>query len=373
MFRLIHRYTAFSAGTVLLLQSLSGALLIIEKPLDRWIFERFYGTGMANSHDIGYDGVYRTVTSLRPDDRVVFIRSPDAHEGVYEIILNDFSGERVYVNASTGKLLGSRPALSVPRNLLLIFHTGFLGGEWLEMTMGYAALIAVMTLISGIVMWSRGWRRLGAGFRWRLQYGRRLLADSHRDIGFITLPVLLFLILTGAAMVFHEWTETALTTLSGQEGRPQRPVPPGNTNPTLPLQQDLDELVQTARLETGGARPSFLSLPTDSTGVISVRLRQPGEWHSNGRNTVVFNPANGDILLAYDVRKTNATQTLLDNIYPLHVGNFGGIPLQSLYFFSGAAVVYFFITGLWLWWQRRKILHSTEPMRGRVLSSRSDV
>lgn len=354
MFRIIHRYTAFSVGAILLLQSLSGALLIIEKPLDRWFFDAFYGRGTPTDHGIGYDEVYRIAESVRPGDRVVFIRNPDAHDGVYEVILNDFAGERVYLSASTGDLLGGRPALLVPRNLLLIFHTGFLGGEWLEIIMGYAALIAILILISGIVLWSRGWRRFGSGFRWRRHSLRRLFVDTHRDIGFVTLPVLLFLILTGVAMVFHEWTEGALTTVTGQEGRPQRPVFPGNATPALPLAQDLDEVIEAARRETGGASPSFISLPAKPGGTISVRLRQPGEWHSNGRNTVVFNPTDGKILLAYDVRKTNATQTLLDNIYPLHVGNFGGVPLQSLYFFSGTAVVYFFFTGLWIWWQRKK-------------------
>jgi len=97
-----------------------------------------------------------------------------------------------------------------------------------------------------------------------------------------------------------------------------------------------------------------LSFPARPDAPLVVRLRTPEERHPNGLNNVSMDPVRGKVLSVTTAAGVRAGQHLINGRYHMHLGLWGGMLSRILQSLVGASLPFFYFSGLWLWWSRRK-------------------
>src|SRR5690606_18879181 len=131
--------------------------------------------------------------------------------------------------------------------------------------------------ITGLILWTPVRRSFG-GHVWPSSSARRHLLAQHRDVGVLTaLPILLFS-LTGVAMVFSAPVRTALTWIL--PGGPSSDLA-APALPPLPREREVDwtRVLTAAQQRFPEAELRVVAWPGANGGPVSVRLKQPAEWH----------------------------------------------------------------------------------------------
>ena len=112
------------------------------------------------------------------------------------------------------------------------------------------------------------------------------------------------------------------------------------------------------------ARPSLLRDLPDAAEPLLVELQQGRPGTAGIVTGVLLDPRNGEVLQIRDPRRFEPAVRLarVDN-FNVHVGGFGGAPVRILYAivcFTGAALA---LSGVPIWWLKRKKLVATAARR----------
>ena len=67
----------------------------------------------------------------------------------------------------------------------------------------------------------------------------------------------------------------------------------------------------------------------------SIRLRQPSEWHPNGRTVVAFEHETGRPIFIRDATNAGAGREAFNAIYPVHAASIGGRVYDVVMFLAG--------------------------------------
>ena len=111
-----------------------------------------------------------------------------------------------------------------------------------------------------------------------------------------------------------------------------------------------------ARTVFAEAELKRLYLPDGPDGSYRLAFNQPGEpWSDFGASSVWVDAYSGEILAAWDVLNVAAGSQVMSWQFPLHNGDALGLPGRFLVLLSGIAPLLLFITGSYLWWQKRQL------------------
>ncbi|MEL6868940.1 MAG: PepSY-associated TM helix domain-containing protein [Pseudomonadota bacterium] len=233
-----------------------------------------------------------------------------------------------------------------------LHHYLFLGdfGKYLA---GVAALITGLMTISGIYL---VWPLLRA-FRlrvWPRSRKRLDLRAYHRNTGFVFALPILVLALTGAGMVFHKQADTVLDviTLSKRETFNAPKGLPGDVNWRAALQH--------TRSEFPDAQLRLVIWPRNKTATATVRLKQPGEWHQNGRSYSFIDASTSRVVATRDALTLSRGERASNTIYPLHSAGIGGRVYDAVAAVTGIALVILALVGAWSYLQ---LLRSRQQQR----------
>lgn len=214
-------------------------------------------------------------------------------------------------------------------------HHELLAGHTGKLVSGGAGLALLVMILTGLIIWVPSWR--ASGWRiWPRSGARRELIGSHRNLGLIfALPLVVFS-LTGAAMVFHG---TAQALLGGAPKPPTPVVGSGDVNWTRALAAAQARFPQaTLRM---AIRPAAPGKPA------TIRMRQPGEWHPNGRTTVTIDPATSQVAATSEANALPVGIRAYNAFYPLHASSVGGWLYDALTALSGVAMAGLGGVGAW--------------------------
>jgi uncharacterized iron-regulated membrane protein len=216
--------------------------------------------------------------------------------------------------------------------------------------MGAAALLSLLLVATGVVVWWPRARRWWVGFVvQRRANWKRVNFDLHRAGGIWSAAFLLVTAFTGAALVFYQPFEAALDRVTASPPAPPRPtVSPRTGASPLPL----DSLVHLADRALPGGVVTYVSLPATPTSPLSVRKHLDPELHPNGRSFVYLDPWSGEVLAAENALLAPAGTRLDNLVYPLHIGRFGGVTVRVLYALLGLFPLLLFVSGCLMWWNR---------------------
>jgi len=324
---LLHRWVGAIVGALLALLGVTGALLVWR---DRLTFVPH--SGDAVTHDPA--ALARVLDALaagaRPLDRVTL-----AGEGlgVHQVVFRDGGG--AYLSQSGEVVARWSSAWQRPELLLFDLHHRLLLGEAGETVNGIAALVGLVLVVSGVVLW---WRTR-ARFRPRLWPARMTsgaIVHHHRDLGVLTAPLLALSLLTGAMMALPTVERLLLAPFGASDrGRPPE-LPTSEARAAAPMR--FASLLAAATQRFPGAEVRRVQWPRGAGAPLALRLRQPFEWTPNGRTFIYADPATLAIVDVVDPATGGAHERAREKLYPLHAAKVGGLAWKLAITASGLAL-----------------------------------
>jgi uncharacterized iron-regulated membrane protein len=341
----LHRYAALGLGWLLALAALLGAALTVAKPLDHWwnapLFVQAPAAAPAQLEPIRL----QLQREFGPSASFTLRPPREAQDTLWAYVRGPWDGI-VFLDAGSGRELGRRAELEGLYNLLFELHSSLLLGDAGQAVLTTAAMVYLLLLASGLVLW------------WPVRWPPRLTVrwsggalrgvfDLHSVGGALLGLLIAVSVATGAYMAWPP-LRPLVSSLVGQV-----PLKPPSMAPVGGPRMPLDELVRRARAEFPDGQVGYIQAGPPSQPV-RVRLRLPDDPHPNGLSSVWLHPVSGAVLAAHRWDRLDAGHRAVSVIYPLHTGALGGTVHTVAVGLLGLTLAGLGGTGLWLWWKRRQ-------------------
>jgi uncharacterized iron-regulated membrane protein len=180
----------------------------------------------------------------------------------------------------------------------------------------------------------------------------RGLFDLHRTGGAVLGLFVAVSVATGAYMAWKPLGDVVDTLADARPLKaPKLPKLPKTRRPPAP---PLDAMVAGAQARFPGAPVSFVLVPAEPDRPLRVRMILPDDPHPNGLTMVWLDPRTGAVLAARRWNELDPGARAVAVLYPLHTGELGGVALEALVSLNGLALGLLGISGIWLWYKRRR-------------------
>jgi uncharacterized iron-regulated membrane protein len=264
---------------------------------------------------------------------------------------------RVYVDPVSLEVLGKDEV--VPRGqalgYLINIHSFLLMRSYIGVKVVGALGVALIVMgISGLVLW---WPKKGqlrrAFFIRRGARGLSLYLDLHHAAGIWTIAVLLLMSVSGVYLCFPQTVTGALGTVLPSALGSGEPV--AGFVPT-PGPLDADMAVASAVRAVPDARAVSVLMPEQSGRPILVSLETTRFGGATQPQILVtLDQATGDVGYVDDPRDSGMVEQVVNFQNALHYGVAYGPLWWIIVFVSGFLPLFFAITGLNIWWARRRV------------------
>lgn len=344
-----HRWLGLGVGWILALVALMGALLVVVGPLDRALHPELFMARSGPHAMVPLEPLRaRLVEEFGKDATLTFRPPREAQDSLWVLVRAKWSGT-VYIDPANGIEQGRRGESDGFRNSLFKLHSALGLQETGKAILAWIALAYLFFLITGLILW---WpRRWPPSLRIELCKGLlRGLFDLHRTGGAILGLLIAVSVATGAYMAWRPLGEV-VTSLAG--GTPVKPPKVPKASAKLePVA--LDALVATARAQFPDGAVGYIQVPGQDSRPVRIRLILPDDPHPNGLTSVWMNPRGGAVLGVNRWNELDPGARAVAVVYPLHTGELGGGWLEAIVMLNGLVLGSLGISGIWLWWKRRR-------------------
>lgn len=357
----LHMFAGLGAAVILILLSLSGAVIAFEPELNRTLhpgLTRVAVTGPV----MNWDAVKASVEQQLPGWKLTRFYFPDRPDwSTYSRIRNSktHAVRQIYVNQYTGKVLGSTE--DGPDLLIRIhdLHVNLLTGK-IKSRPGSILVMAgtwalLLLSITGLFLWFP--RRI---FRFRTSSpAPRLNRDLHLTLGFWSSLAMFAFALTGIGL--HYQTGKLLDLLN----RPENAASAPGHGPSI------EGILQSGREALPGAATERLLLSEKKGDPVFLYLRFPEDKTPAGRSFVTLDPATGRVLSVGNSRTFPAAQSaLVQYTREIHTGTLFGMPTRILAALFGFSLSILAITGPLIWWNKLRARRHGQRVAAQRLQQR---
>lgn len=333
---LLHRWTGAFIGLLLAVLGLSGALLL---------WKRWWVPGGLGGAPADPGAVLEAAARLKPG----YVLLGSEEFGLTRIGRPDGSG--AYLDTAGAIVAQWGSPLERPELWLFELHHKLLAGETGETVTGFLGLAVMAFVVTGLILWWRT-RATFAPRLWPARLSRPAILRHHRDLGVMVAPLLLLAALTGSMMVLKPLGHALLAPLSGPGAIAASLKPPmARGGPADAV--DVRALLATAKQRFPAAEARMLVWPRGPGELMALRMRQPAEWHPNGRTTLWFDAATGRLVEARDALALPAGPRAFNALYPLHAASVGGLPFRLAMTAAGVALALLGTLAVWSFWTGR--------------------
>jgi sulfite reductase (NADPH) flavoprotein alpha-component len=364
-----HTLLGITAGTVLCVVGVTGAIQSFEEDLLKWMNPEVFNTAQITGSALPIDVLLKHAQTAMPDKR---ISSWQVYSDPGHPVRVGFAGrpqasvqqgaekppkpraEYRYLNSSTSEL-------HAPLRGEDFFHTvndihrRLAAGDAGKQIVGASVLGLVVLSLSGLYLrWPhnpqnwRNWFRLD----FRLK-GRRFLRDLHMMTGTWLLLLYLLSALTGLYWSY-DWYKNGLYALSGSAPpvREMKLTEPASS--TL----DIEKAWWIFQQETGGLfHDATLRIPEKAEHALEIRYLDEEPAHNRAYNRLFINPDSGAVIAHERYAGKSTGEKLIASIFPLHTGDFFGLPGILLLMISSLLMPLFGITGWKMYLDRHRREH----------------
>lgn len=354
----IHSWFGLITGIFLLLLGLSGSILVFKDELDETIYHKVL-TVKPQGKKISLDSLYKIITNKYSNlDGIAWLNPLAAKDQSYHfrLYLNDARLESydlgaININQYTGEMLRSGRSDDLEVGWIewiyqfhFSLHLGVPGAA-LTAIFGLTMLISIIT---GFVVYRKFIRKvLTFKVKIKTKNWRMLSSDLHRVVGVWSLFLNVIVFFTGFWMNLFAFD-------SGSWEKEKIPTP----NNTL-VKASLDKMYAESLQKMPDLVPNYVYLPTQANKKFSVRGNLKGQNPMfAGGNVVQFDAQTGEFLNMGRFENLVFWEKVETLFFPLHVGNYGGIPVKILYIILGLTPGLLAITGFMLWWRHKmRVVH----------------
>ncbi|HVX75685.1 MAG TPA: PepSY-associated TM helix domain-containing protein [Bradyrhizobium sp.] len=359
----LHKWTSLICTAFLLLICVTGLPLVFQDEIADWLSnDPPYASVPADAPQVSLDQVAATAQKLYPgqtigsmfidDDEPKIMVAMAPSWAVYNA--DPTSAHWIKFDAHTGKVLRQSKTFNGAGGsflgTMLSLHRNLFAGLPGELFMGLMALLFVVALISGVVVYAPFMRRLDFGTVRTTRSRRLKWLDLHNLTGIVLLA---WMVVVGATGVINElstplfglWQLTDVKAiLAPYHGKP------------VPAQSELSS--PQAALDTAKA-----ALP----GMIASSVTFPGSPFGSPYHYLIWTKGSEALTsrlfspVLVDARSGKLAAVIempwylraLEVSRPLHFGDYGGMPLKILWALFDLVTIVVLASGLYLWLSRR--------------------
>jgi len=373
---IVHSWLGLLTGLFLLLLGLSGSILVFRHELDRLANRSLLTVSPPSVSSVANQPVrqplarcYQTITRRYPNlDGIAWLNPNAGPDDAYDFRLyqNDvrlltYDLGLISFDPYTGAILREGKSSEFRPSLiewLLQFHFSFQAGVPGAALTALFGLTMLGSLLTGLVVYRKMiWKVITFRVGINRKNWRTISSDVHRVVGVWSLGLNAVIFFTGFWMnLFAFKAKTWQTEL----------IP---TRPNTPMVVSADTLFRQALQAMPTLQPSYVYLPTQPERKFSVRGYQADQWVLWGAaNSVSIDPFTGQLLTVRRLADLSLGERVEATFFPLHVGNYGGLPIKILYVLIGLTPGLLSVTGFMLWWRRARKKPVGSP--GRVLADK---
>jgi len=248
-----------------------------------------------------------------------------------------------------------------PPRQVIDFTTGKLEQMHMNLVLQAKGLIAngifsvfiLFLLLTGLWLW---WPSTLRQLKLRLSVKRkaplrRVLMDLHNIMG-IYLYLILFV--TTATAILMAYNDATNDSLEGAEPKALTVNPNGNRLPD-------DAMMERARADLPHSNFLYIVRPVKPNDPYKINFERQGFGFLRS-GTLWLDPYSGNTLQLDRTANAPTAKRNMAMVESLHDGLYGGIFIKVLYTIAGFMPLGLFISGLWMWWKRKrtKIKAATE-------------
>jgi uncharacterized iron-regulated membrane protein len=346
----LHRYLGLLVGLVVIVISLTGAILVFENEIDQILYPALWHVAPHGS-PLPLNALIESVRAVHPEDRLEWIDIDTSPDNSY--VMHTISRRQIFVNPYSAEILGERDYDKTFFGMIFFLHRTLLAGEVGRTVVGVTTLVVVFLLVTGLYLWwPRAFGRLKPSLYIKWTNGeRRLTYDLHNVLGFYASWYVIVIAVTGLVWSFPVVND-AIFWLTDSPPPPWKSAPRSKAAAgTAPF--SADEALHAAALALPGAHATEIILPQQPDDPYAIVKRFPRRGNPNAQSQIYVDQYGGAVLAVerYEELSLGATIRLL--VYPIHVGTVFGLPTQILAFLVSMVIPLSAVTGFFLWWRKR--------------------
>lgn len=352
-----HKISGLIILIPLLLQSISGSIIVFDHAIDEWLNSDILLTNVvAGTSPAPISEVMSAAKTALPDTSYVSsLRKPRHENTVFMAYVemqkqSPYYGKRmeVLINPYTAEVTAVREWGHYFTSFVYLLHFTLLLDEYGALFLGFLAMLILVNVIIGVYL---GWPKSKAAWDWLLARKHRKtpvigkLRRWHILTGLISLPVFVILILTGISMIFHDQTEAIFD-------RPQPPKLVVDNDPAQTIA--IDSWLPSVKTHWPDAEWMRIGQPTTASPAATITIRKANDPRKTGGSSMLWlHPQTNQVLAEQNYDKLNVRQKTAFWLFPLHSGEALHMPGRLLVFICGLLTTILTIAGGWLWYKRK--------------------
>lgn len=371
----LHTWVGITAGIFLFICFFAGGLTMFQHDLSRWAAPPEQRLAPIKLNQ--YDDLVQQVRTQHPEafaqgfelnfaSKELFnapiqwepVHVDEAHDDHHEIDIAQ--GRMLATLDEQGQLLVAQENVSKVGWLIEQLHEtagvpGMLGHHTLGVyIMGIVSVLYFLAIMSGLIVLLPTLVKDFFAIR-KGKNKKRFWLDTHNVVGIVSLPFHIIIAVTVIVFAFHDLLYGAMGTLAKQAPFDRtRAEVSLVADPQLNIAQLYQKLSQTApEYQIIGMRMNNLDTPQKAN--VSAALYSPDQMLRGDNFAIVnFNPYQSTpIDTAMLTSESGALDKLINSMFALHFGNFGGDPTRWMYFILGIGGAFLFYSGNILWVETR--------------------
>lgn len=347
---ILHLWLGLACGLVVFTVAVTGAIYAFEAEIREVIHKELLSVEPSAPAALPVERLITIVKKEFPKEKIKSIVVPAAANRSIQVNLK--SKKAVYIDPYSGKLLGTIDQEKEFLAVVLKIHRTLCLGDTGKIITGTSALIFVMMLISGIILW---WPRNKALLKQKFSIKRnahwkKLNYDLHSVLGFYAAWIIIFTALTGIIWSF-KWAENGLYSITGSKKENPNAI---HSSGVGQKHFSCDKSLGIASLLSAEASEQVLFFPDDSAGTVRLTVRYRNTGFLNQQDQLFFDQYSGKLLKVKLFESSSAGDKIKSTNYNIHTGKVFGLAGQLLVFFAALISASLPVTGFLLWRGKRK-------------------
>ncbi|MFD0849100.1 PepSY-associated TM helix domain-containing protein [Sphingosinicella xenopeptidilytica] len=340
----LHRWVGLAFAALLLVQGLTGTLLVFRAEIEGIIHPALVVTP---GEALPVQTLVDTVREASPQatlQRIRFSEDP-TRAAIFVMRAND-APWMVAVDPYSGRIVRAGSYAAWPTEWLFHLHDTLLAGKTGEIIVTVEGVALIFLAVFGIIIWWPGRRRLKSGFRILTGQGAdRTVRTAHRAIGAAIGIVLVMSGVTGALLIHRAALQPYLPVVP----RPKFEVALSQ----VPL-RPVDTLIADARARHGPLPLREVRFSGDAGQVVALYFQDETSRRPNATRQYFYNAYEGVELGRYEPAALPPMNTAYDWLFTIHTGKAGGLVGRLVVLAAGLSLVFFAGSGVWLWLSARR-------------------
>jgi uncharacterized iron-regulated membrane protein len=355
MLSLIYRWhllVGLLVSPVLLVVSITGAIFAFAPQLQRVVDEGMMHPACELCERLPYQQLFEQVATKFPGKKLTAVAVEGPGYSVQFSYFDNDGMSLIFVDPHSGEVLAHRKSPGGAMAPVLELHSSLFGGLPGRLLVELSTGWLLITVWLGLLLWWPNRKKLGGGWLPRFSNtGRSFWRDIHAVVGFWLIPLCLLFVLTGSffTMVAGKTMLAATFELGGA-------LSARSAGPDVEFLADsprlsVDVFIEQHNVQSGSDQ-FFLLLPFSPNG--NVQVSNDMGRHSWLFSKTWFHPQTGEVLQQISWSQLDFTSKVFGLMYPLHTGKVAGLPTQIIAAVGSLLISMLSLSGLWIWWKRRK-------------------